>query len=55
MVPPELLSGAGLDVPQTTQLLHTLNQAGWHLPQDALSVGECADAILAALGVQPQA
>ena len=41
----ELLRGVGLTVPETTELMYTLNQQGWHLPLDALSVEECAQAI----------
>lgn len=40
-----LLRGVGLTVPETTELMYTLNQQGWHLPLDALSVEECAQAI----------
>ncbi len=46
----ELLRDAGLDVPQTTELLYELRQAGWELPLDALSVEDCAEAILQCLG-----
>ena len=35
----------GLTVPETTELLYGLRNAGWDLPLDALSVDECADAI----------
>ena len=42
---PELLQSVGLNVPQTTQLLYALNQAGCKLPLEALSVEECADAL----------
>ena len=42
---PELLQSVGLSVPQTTQLLYALNQAGCKLPLEALSVEECADAL----------
>lgn len=38
----ELLRAAGLTVPETTQLLYALNQDGYQLPLDALSVEECA-------------
>lgn len=41
----ELLRAAGLTVPETTQLLFSLNHAGFHLPLDALSVEECAQAL----------
>ena len=38
----DLLRSAGLTVPETTQLLFQLNQEGFRLPLDALSVEECA-------------
>ena len=41
----EAMRGEGLDVPETTELLFGLREAGWDLPLDALSVPECADAI----------
>ena len=41
----EAMRGEGLDVPETTELLFGLREAGWDLPLDALSVSECADAI----------
>ena len=46
----ELLRGVGLTVPETTDLMYELNQEGWELPLDALSVEECAQAICAAVG-----
>jgi len=45
----ELLREAGLDVPQTTDLLFSLNGAGWSLPLDALTPEECAEAIARAM------
>ena len=39
------IKAAGLDVPETVQLLHDLN-----LPTDALRVEDCADAIVSAIG-----
>jgi len=39
----------GLAVPETTELLWELRQAGWDVPLDALTVEECADAIAAAV------
>ena len=45
----ELLRSVGLNVPETTQLLYALNQDGFRLPLDALSVEECADALYAFL------
>ena len=41
----ELLRGVGLTVPETTDLMYELNERGWNLPLDALSVEECARAI----------
>ncbi len=40
-----LLRDVGLTVPETTDLLYELNERGWNLPLDALSVEECARAI----------
>ena len=45
----ELLRSAGLDVPQTTDLLYRLRQAGWDVPLDALTPEECSEVIAAAL------
>ena len=45
----ELLKGVGLTVPETTDLMYALNQEGWNLPLDALSVEECAQAIVKAI------
>ena len=41
----ELLEKVGLSVPETTQLLYRLRQAGIDVPLDALSVEDCAQAI----------
>ena len=41
----ELLRGAGLNVPETTQLLYALQQEGCALSLEALSVDECAGAL----------
>ena len=41
----EFLRAAGLTVPETTQLLYALNQDGFQLPLDALSVEECAQTL----------
>ena len=41
----ETLQAARLAVPETTQLLYRLRQAGYDLPLDALSVEECAQAL----------
>ena len=45
----EKLRLAGLDVPETTALLHELKKDGFDLPLDALTVDECSDAIYEAL------
>ena len=45
----ELLRSVGLTVPETTQLLYALNQEGYDLPLDALSVDECAQVLKAFL------
>ena len=50
----ELLRKAGLDVPQTTDLLDRLNRAGWALALESLTPEECADAIAAYLTAVPQ-
>lgn len=41
----EKLQAVGLTVPETTQLLYALNQAGYDLPLDALSVDACAQVL----------
>ena len=46
----ELLREAHIDVPQTTALLYRLNETGWSLPLEALTVEECAAAIADVLG-----
>ena len=40
----------GLTVPDTVDLLDRLRRSGWNVPQDAMGVEECADAIAAAAG-----
>ena len=45
----ELLKSEGLSVPETTELIYELDRDGWDLPLTALTVDECADAIMAAL------
>ena len=45
----ETLRNAGLDVPQTTELLYELSRQGWDVPLDALSEAECAEALLRVL------
>ena len=48
----ELLRQAGLDVPQTTELLYELRKSGWDVPIDALTPEECAEAIAKAMQVE---
>jgi energy-coupling factor transport system ATP-binding protein len=48
----ELLRKAGLDVPQTTDLLYELRKSGWDVPLDALTPEECAEVLAAALQVE---
>ncbi len=43
------LDRVGLTCPDTTRLIHMLNQHGFDLPLDALSVEECAESIYKAL------
>ena len=45
----ELLRSEGLSVPATTELIYSLRQEGFDLPLEALTVGECADAVVAAI------
>ena len=54
-VPSEILTrrdelrAIGLDVPHTVELLHGLKEDGFNVPVDALSVSDCAAAIIDAL------
>ncbi len=41
----DLLVKAGLELPQTTELLHRLNKSGQNIESGVLSVSECADEI----------
>jgi len=41
----EEMKAASLNVPETTELLWGLRQAGYELPLDALTVEQCADAV----------
>ena len=41
----ELLQSVGLTVPETTLLLKALNEEGYDLPLDALSVDRCAQVL----------
>ena len=45
----EELRAIGLDVPHTVELIYGLREDGFDVPVDALSVEECADAIVQAL------
>ena len=45
----EDLRSIGLTVPDTVDLLDRLNLNGWDMPLEALTVEECADAIVSAL------
>ncbi|MBQ4517239.1 MAG: energy-coupling factor transporter ATPase [Clostridia bacterium] len=42
----KFLKGLGLDVPQVTELCYLLAKAGIPVPQDVLTVEECADALM---------
>ncbi len=44
-----LLREIGLDVPQSTQLVHELRRCGIDLPEDIITAEECADALAALL------
>jgi energy-coupling factor transport system ATP-binding protein len=46
----EKLKGYGLDVPQVTEIAHELIKAGIDMPDDVLTVEECADALITKLG-----
>ena len=48
----EELRAIGLDVPHTVELLYGLREDGFDVPVDALSVEECAGAIVAALSAK---
>ena len=45
------LKSVGLDVPQTTELIHELRLAGWELPSQILTEEECIEAIASSLGL----
>lgn len=45
-----ILKQTGLDVPQTTELLFELRQAGVHVPFDRITVEECVDELEKLLG-----
>jgi len=46
------LRKTGLDIPETALLLRELKNDGFELPQDALTVDECAEAIFASLNIK---
>lgn len=41
----DMLRGAGLEAPQSTELLHRLGTLGYEFPKGCLTVAECVDAI----------
>ena len=45
----DTLRRAGLDIPETSALLHGLREDGFDVPLDALTVEECAEAIFSSL------
>ena len=45
------LKAVGLDVPQTTELIHELRKGGFDLPDDILGEEECVSALIKALGL----
>jgi len=47
----EELKAVGLDVPQATELVYELNQAGWNLPEQILTEEECIEVLAKALGL----
>ena len=54
----QLLKEVGLDVPQATELAYELRKAGYRLPDDILTEGECVQALsqlLEANGIHSQA
>ncbi|MBQ7794218.1 MAG: energy-coupling factor transporter ATPase, partial [Clostridia bacterium] len=46
------VKSTGLDVPQVTELVHSLRAEGIDLPNDIITVSECADAICRLLKIQ---
>ena len=46
----EEMEAAHLGVPDTTRLLYALNREGYHLPLEAITTEECAQALLRAFG-----
>lgn len=49
----EEIKAVGLDVPQATELMNQLRQAGYDLPDNVLNGSECADALANILEVSP--
>ncbi len=47
----ELLHGIGLAAPETVELCHAMNEAGFNLPMDRLEPEECAQTLYEWLGV----
>ena len=45
------LKAVGLDVPQTTELIHEVRKYGFDLPDDILGEEECLSALIKALGL----
>ena len=45
----DCVSAALITPPATTELIYSLRQEGFDLPLEALTVGECADAVMAAI------
>ena len=48
----EEMRALGLTVPETVSLLYGLRERGWDLPLNALTVNDCADAVVKALGTK---
>ena len=46
----EEMEAAHLGVPDTTRLMYALNREGYHLPLEAITTEECAQALLRAFG-----
>ena len=42
----DMLNKIGLDVPQVSELIYKLNQCGFDLPNDIISIDECADCLI---------
>ncbi len=46
----EALHSLGLAVPETVELIYQLNRHGFNIPLDKITVNECAEAVVSALG-----